>query len=62
MREVVSEYAPGDCKDCGGSGRNGTLCGYAVVCRYCLGRGQVSAQYGHWLDGTQGDDHGGNHG
>ena len=57
MREVVTEFATGDCPECGGSGRNGVVCGYAAVCRRCEGLGRLAADYGHWLDSTQGDDH-----
>jgi hypothetical protein len=57
---VITEIAPDTCRDCKGSGRNGTLGGYPLTCRLCDGFGSVALTYGHWQeaghDGQDGHD------
>jgi hypothetical protein len=44
---VWSALAPARCPDCQGTGRNGTIGGYALVCRLCYGVGERMLTFAH---------------
>lgn len=51
------------CRDCQGSGWNGSLGGYALVCRPCGGQGRIARAWAHIVhrapdeEGRTGDVH-----
>jgi len=45
--DVPEALAPANCPDCHGTGRNGRIGPYALICRLCAGLGHRVLTYRH---------------
>lgn len=56
MPELFSAPGISPCRECGGTGRNGRIGPYPLLCRPCLGSGHLIKDFAHVVEDGEGGD------